>query len=182
VWNRTGISMTFTLKPYFYETLFFKVVIILMFMVLGAAGFYIYKKQPFKRQEKYKGSPLTPQYAEECIKKLKNLMEIEKLYCDANISLQMLSERLGVSPHLLSQILNEKLNRKFSDFINFYRVEEAKQLLESPRGAELKIIAVAFEVGFNTKVAFYNAFKKFTKMTPSQYRDRKKIAEQADKK
>jgi AraC-like DNA-binding protein len=81
---------------------------------------------------------------------------------------------LSVSPHLLSQILNEKLNRNFSDFVNYYRIEEAKQILSSPRGDRLKVIAVAFEVGFNTKVAFYNAFKKYTKMTPSQYREEKK--------
>ncbi|NIM13104.1 MAG: helix-turn-helix domain-containing protein [Candidatus Aminicenantes bacterium] len=174
VWNRTGVSMRFTLKSLFHETFFFKVLIILIFILLVAVVFYIYKKQPFKRQEKYKGSPLTPQFADECIKKLTYLMEIEKLYRDADISLQLLAERLSVSPHLLSQILNEKLNRNFSDFVNYYRIEEAKQILASPRGDQLKIIAVAFEVGFNTKVAFYNAFKKYTKMTPSQYREGKK--------
>jgi ligand-binding sensor domain-containing protein/AraC-like DNA-binding protein len=174
VWNRTGASLRFTLKPLFHKTFFFKVLIILIFIILVAATFYIYKKRPSKRQEKYKGSPLTPQFADECIKKLTYLMEIEKLYRDADISLQILAERLSVSPHLLSQILNEKLNRNFSDFVNFYRIEEAKQILASPRGDQLKIITVAFEVGFNTKVAFYNAFKKYTKMTPSRYREEKK--------
>jgi ligand-binding sensor domain-containing protein/AraC-like DNA-binding protein len=173
VWNRTGASMRFIIKPRFHETFFFKVLIILICIVLAAAAFFIYKKRPFKRQEKYKGSPLTPQFADECIKKLTFLMEIEKLYRDADISLQILAEKLSVSAHLLSQILNEKLNRNFSDFVNYYRIEEAKQILASTGGDRMKVIAVAFEVGFNTKVAFYNAFKKYTKMTPSQYRDRR---------
>jgi AraC-like DNA-binding protein len=143
-----------------------------MLMALAAIGFYIYKKQPFKKQEKYKCSPLNPQFAEECIRKLKHLMEVEKAYLDADISLQSLAEKLSITSRLLSQILNETLDRNFSDFINFYRVEEAKKILQNPRSAQKKIIALAFDVGFNTKVAFYNAFKKFTNMTPAQYREK----------
>lgn len=172
IWNHTGDAITFTLKPFFYETLLFKILILLMLVALGAAGLYIYKKQPFKKQEKYKGSPLNPQFAEECIRKLKHLMEVEKAYLDADISLQSLAEKLSITSRLLSQILNETLDRNFSDFINFYRVEEAKKILQNPRSAQKKIIALAFDVGFNTKVAFYNAFKKFTNMTPAQYREK----------
>jgi ligand-binding sensor domain-containing protein/AraC-like DNA-binding protein len=172
IWNQTGDSITFTLKPFLYETLFFKIVILLMLMALVAIGLYIYKKRPFKKQVKYKGSPLNPLFAEECIRKLRHLMEVEKAYLDADISLQSLAEKLSITSRLLSQILNEKLDRNFSDFINFYRVEEAKKILQNPRGAQKKIIALAFDVGFNTKVAFYNAFKKFTNMTPVQYREK----------
>jgi ligand-binding sensor domain-containing protein/AraC-like DNA-binding protein len=170
VWNRTGDSMTFTLKPFFYQTILFKIAIFLLLIALGAAGFYIYKKRPFEKQAKYKGSPLTPQFADECIKKLRYLMEIEKLYCDAELSLQALADKLSISTHLLSQILNEKLNQNFADFVNSYRIEEAKKILQEPRGAQQKITTVALEVGFNTLVAFYNAFKKYTNMTPAQYR------------
>jgi YesN/AraC family two-component response regulator len=81
-----------------------------------------------------------------------------------------LAEKLSVSTHILSQVLNEKLNQKFSDLINSSRVEEAKKILQKPGGAQQKITSVAFEVGFNTQVAFYNAFKKYTNMTPAQYR------------
>jgi YesN/AraC family two-component response regulator len=98
------------------------------------------------------------------------MMETEKVYRDADISLLSLAEKLAVSPHVLSQVLNEKLNRNFSDFINWYRIEEAKKIFQTPRGAQKKIVTVAFEVGFNTIVAFYNAFKKYTGMTPAQYK------------
>ena len=172
IWNRTGASFTFTLKPFFYETLLFKVVILFILVAIGTIGLYIYKKRPFKKQEKYKDSPLNPLFAEECIRKLKHLMEVEKAYLDADISLQSLAEKLSITSRVLSQLLNEKLNRNFSDFINFYRVEEAKKILQDPRSAQKKIIALAFDVGFNTKVAFYNAFKKFTHMTPAQYREK----------
>ena len=141
-----------------------------MLAALAAAVYFIYKKRPFDRKEKYKTSGLTPQFAQECIKRLERLMETEKVYRDADLSLQSLAEKLSVSSHVLSQVLNEKLNRNFSDFINWYRIEEAKRIFRIPKGAQKKIAAVAFDVGFNTIVAFYNAFKKYTDMTPAQYK------------
>jgi ligand-binding sensor domain-containing protein/AraC-like DNA-binding protein len=170
VWNRTGDTFTFTLKPFFYQTLLFKILVIFMLAVLAAAVYYIYKKRPFDRKEKYKTSGLTPQFAEECIKRLNRLMENEKVYREPDLTLQSLAEKLSISSHVLSQVLNEKLNRNFPDFINWYRIEEAKRILTSPRGAQKKIANVAFDVGFNTIVAFYNAFKKYTGMTPAQYK------------
>ncbi|MCP5046747.1 MAG: helix-turn-helix domain-containing protein, partial [bacterium] len=172
VWNRTGDAMTFTLEPFFYQTLVFKVIVFLLFILLAAVVFYILKKRPFekKKKEKYKDSPLDPRAAEECIKNLMYLVDIKKVYKDPDISLHWLAEKLSVSHHLLSQVLNERLNRKFFDFINFYRVEEAKRILQEPEAEQHKISAVAFEVGFNTVVAFYNAFRKFTNMTPTRYR------------
>jgi YesN/AraC family two-component response regulator len=67
-------------------------------------------------------------------------------------------------------VLNERLNRNLSDFINFYRVEEARKIFESPSGAEKKNSAVAGDVGFNNLGVFYKAFKKFTGMTPNEYK------------
>ena len=123
-----------------------------------------------EKKVKYKGSPLNSSFAEACIAKLKYLMEIEKVYCDADISLQSLAEKMFIAPHLLSQLLNEKMDRNFADFINQYRIEEAKKILKTPRGARRKIAAIALEVGFNTMAAFYNAFKKHANMTPTQYK------------
>ena len=97
-------------------------------------------------------------------------MENEKVYRDPELSLQSLAEKTSVSPHVLSQVLNEKLNKNFPDFINWYRIEEARKILASPRGSQKKIANVAYDVGFNTIITFYNAFKKYTKMTPSQYK------------
>ncbi|NIM10420.1 MAG: helix-turn-helix domain-containing protein [Candidatus Aminicenantes bacterium] len=172
VWNRTGDSLIFTLKPFFYQTSLFKIgMLILVGVLAAAAALYIYKKRPFEKKEKYKGSPLKPLFIEECIKKLTRLMENEKIYRDENISLQSLAEKLSISSHLLSQIINEKLNRNFPDYINSYRIEEAKEILKTPRGTKVKITIVAQEVGFNSMTAFYKAFKKYTNMTPNQYKE-----------
>lgn len=172
VWNQTGNSLTFTLKPRYYQTFLFKIAVLFFLTAILVAAFYIYKKKKrfFETREKYKGSSLNPIFAEECITRLKYLMEIEKVYCDADISLQSLAEKMSIAPHLLSQLLNEKMDRNFADFINQYRIEEAKNILKTPRGAGRKISTVAIEVGFNTMAAFYNAFKKHTNMTPTQYK------------
>ncbi len=170
VWNRGGDSMTFTLIPFFYQTLLFKIALVLLLAVLAGAGFYLVKKQPFKNRKRYKGSPLEPGTAAECIKKLRYLMEIKKAYKDPDISLQSLAEQLSVSHHLLSQVLNEKLGQKFFDYIHQYRIEEAQKILREPGKEDQKIAAIAYEVGFNTVPGFYKAFKKFTHMTPTEYK------------
>ena len=76
---------------------------------------------------------------------------------------------MGTSYHL-SQLLNENLNQKFYDFVNGYRVEEAKRALFDPANDHLTILAVALEAGFSSKSAFNAAFKKFAGTTPSDFR------------
>ncbi len=178
VWNRTGAAMPFTLKPYFYETFLFKISVFLILLLLAAAGYLLYKKRPFKKIGKYKHPSLNPLFVEECVKRLVYLMEIEKLYRDEHISLQSLSERLSISPHQLSQIINKKLDKNFSDFVNAYRIKEARRLLSDPKRANEKILAIAVDVGFNTRAAFNYVFKKFTKMTPSEYRKKRMMKDE----
>jgi len=170
IWNETGASMTFTLKPFFYQTFLYKILIFLLAVLLVSAAVYIYIKRPFDKKKKTPGLQMNPQFAKVCIKKLYQLMEVEKVYRDEKISIQSLAKQISIPPYQLSQLLNEKLNNSFSDFINSYRIEEAKELLNGPQGEEKKNITVALDVGFNSVAAFYRAFKKFTGMTPQQYK------------
>jgi AraC-like DNA-binding protein len=171
-WNQGGASLTFTLKPSFYQTLLFKIAVLFLFFALVTSALYIYKKKKrsVEKKAKYKGSSLNPYFAEACITRLKYLVEIEKVYFDAGITLQSLAGKMSIAPRQLSQLLNEKLDRNFADFINSYRIEEAKKILRGPGGARRKISAIAVEVGFNTMAAFYKAFKKHTDTTPSMFK------------
>ncbi len=171
VWNPSGTSLAFTLKPYFYQTLFFKIAALLLTAALLAGAFYIYKERPFKKRKKYQ-STINPLFADECIRKLDQLMRVEKVYRDDTLSLPNLADKLSISPHQLSQLLNEKIERSFSDYINYHRIEAARKILTSPEGAAKKITTIANDVGFNTMTAFYNAFKKHTTMTPNHYRQK----------
>lgn len=169
VWNLTGDSVTFTLKPIFIQSFVFKFILLFFMIVLIVVVFYFYRKRSLQKRIKYKDSPLSQDFSGENIRKLTHLMESEKIYADAEISLQSLADRMSISPHLLSQLINEKLDRNFFDFINKYRIEAAIRILRSPGGMHRKISAIAMEVGFNTMAAFYKAFKKHTGKTPSWY-------------
>lgn len=107
------------------------------------------------------------------LKRLFVLMDEEKSYRDSELSLSVLAEKLGLTGHQLSELLNDKLKQNFNDFINSYRVEEAKKLLVDPKFADYKVFTIAMEVGFNTKATFNTAFKKFTAMTPTEFREKK---------
>jgi AraC-like DNA-binding protein len=106
--------------------------------------------------------------------KLKNLivsfMREKKVYKDSNLTLNILAKHLNSTPHILSQLINEQLKYNFNDFINSYRIEEAKTMLSDKGMDNFTIASIAYDCGFNTLSAFNSAFKKFTGSTPSRYR------------
>lgn len=125
---------------------------------------------PAKPSKRYEKSTLTPERAEKYVNRLYRCMQAEKPYCDGDLTLQKLAQKLSISPQHLSQIINERLQQNFIDFINSYRVEEAKRRLTDPGKRHYSIIAIAEESGFNSKSAFNTAFKKYAHRTPSQFR------------
>jgi AraC-like DNA-binding protein len=119
---------------------------------------------------KYRHSGLTVEAGRSLLEKLEQVMGEEKLYCDADLSLDALAARLDVSKHHLSQIINEHLGLNFFEYLNALRVEEAKRLLAGKNPAELNIIEAAYSAGFNTRGAFNSAFKRATGDTPGAFR------------
>ncbi len=99
-----------------------------------------------------------------------NLIESKKLYLKSDVSLAMLGDLIGRNTQKTSAIINQFAKKNFNDFINEYRIEEAKILLTDSKNEHLKIAAIAFDVGFNTLSSFNVAFKKFEQTTPSSYR------------
>lgn len=101
-------------------------------------------------------------------KQLTVMMEQEKLYYDEELTLPRLSLALGVTPHQLSQFLNQHYNKNFNNFINGYRIDDARKLLvdEPTRNT----LSIALGVGFNSYSAFHSAFRKATRLSPAGYR------------
>jgi len=118
----------------------------------------------------YKKSGLTEERTKELLKSIVDFMNFEKPYMDTGLNLSQLSEKLGISSHNISEVINTNLNQNFYDFINSYRVDEVKKLIEEDRNSTYSILAHGFEAGFTSKSAYYSAFKKFTGLTPAQYR------------
>jgi AraC-like DNA-binding protein len=120
--------------------------------------------------KKYEKSTLTLERGDAYLKRLLELMEKERPYTDGDLTLQKLAKTLAISPHHLSQMINEQLNQNFFDFVNLYRIGEAKRMLRDPARKHFSILTISEEVGFNSKSAFNTAFKKHVNMTPSEFR------------
>ncbi len=99
---------------------------------------------------------------------IKELMETDKIYREETLKIQEFAEKLLISPHQFSRILNETYGKNFNEFVNFYRVEEAKSLLL--KEMERTVLSVAYDVGFNTKSTFNAQFLKIVGMTPLEWR------------
>lgn len=98
---------------------------------------------------------------------LQKLMEDDQLFKDPNLSLASLSKELGVKSYLTTRCLNVILEQKFSDYVNSFRIQELKLLLNDPKNKKYTLLSLAFEVGFNSKASFNRAVKKLTGKPPS---------------
>jgi AraC-like DNA-binding protein len=119
---------------------------------------------------KYKSSPLAEKDAKLILKKLDQFMQKDKPFLDPSITVKQLAEKLTISDRILSQIINEYMKQNFYDFINNYRINFAKKLLNNPVDDKMTVLEILYEAGFNSKSAFNVAFKKETGVTPSQFR------------
>lgn len=99
------------------------------------------------------------------------LVKDEKQFKNNNISLKSLSKDLKTSPQKLSMAINSNFNNNFNVFVNSYRIEAAKEMLQNQNYAHYTIAAIAYEVGFNSLSSFNEAFKKQTKQTPVSYKN-----------
>lgn len=111
---------------------------------------------------------------EEFMAKLEQIMQTEKIYLDNDLNLVKLAEKVCLTPHQLSYVINKGFNNNFFQYVNAYRVERAKELLTHEEGDRLSILGIAYESGFNSKTAFYTIFKKETGLTPSGYKQKMK--------
>lgn len=121
---------------------------------------------PFK---KYQNTGLTQTHSNELKNNLLQYMKTEKPYLNSNLRLNDLAEQLNLSRHHTSQIINEHFDTNFFDFINTYRIEEAKNLLSENDG--LNITDIIYSSGFNNRASFYKTFKKHTSMTPGEFNE-----------
>jgi len=150
---------------------------ITMSLSIYAIGYFSFKQPEIFNGEIYrqlflpdpnKVASLESNMLNELYNNLTNYMEREKPYTDNELRLVHLADQLGFSTHLLSRVINKKSGKNFNKFVNEYRLKEAERLLAETHQPSIK--SVYFDVGFNSKAAFYNAFKKKHNCTPSEFR------------
>ncbi len=141
------------------------------------ANYLVYKglRQPdvfsgIKAPEKYSGSKITEEESTKKVSQLKDLMENKKPYLNPDLTIKDLSEQFNIHHKFLSQIINSQFDQNFYDFVNQYRIDEAKEIMIRNTDEKKTILEIVYEVGFNSKSAFNNAFKKNTGKTPSEFK------------
>lgn len=107
----------------------------------------------------------------EIVAGIERLMEDSKTYLQSELTLQDLADLLETPSYQVTQAINEGLNKNFYDLVNGYRVEEAKRLLSDPATRNNKILTIGMDAGFNSKTTFNTVFKKFTGLTPSEFKE-----------
>jgi AraC-like DNA-binding protein len=120
-------------------------------------------------KKRYDKSSLVGVDTEDVKDRLIDLLRNEKIYTESDLNLKRLADLLSITPHQLSEYLNEHLKSDFRSFINSFRVDEAKELLL--KDSEKSILTICYEVGFGSKSTFNAVFKKETGVTPSEFRE-----------
>lgn len=102
--------------------------------------------------------------------KISKLVVAEKRFLESDLSLAGLSALVGKSTQKTSSVINQYAKRNFNDFINYYRIQEAKAMLSDEENEKYTISSIAFDTGFSSLSSFNSAFKKFEGITPSALR------------
>lgn len=113
-----------------------------------------------------------PAVDRQLVEKITRYMEEEKPYLAPTLTLEQLSTQLEMPKRTLSNVINRHFERNFFEFINHYRIEEAKRCLADPAQAEQTVMEIMLDSGFNTKATFNSFFKKLVGMTPTEFRHR----------
>ena len=123
-----------------------------------------------KNTKKYITSGLSKHQVLELSESLKFLLEEKHLYLKEDLRPHILASALGISTSNLSRVISEGLNTNFYNLINEYRINEAKKLCLSSEYSDAKLIHIALDSGFSNKSSFIRNFKKFTGMSPSDFK------------
>lgn len=151
--------------------------VLFSFMLYLTVSFYLYGARMERilqvPQSEQPGKPEKRKIAESdaqaWIEKLEKAIVDKDLYKDPNLKLSDLAQKINISTHQLSQLLNENLGKSFSTYINEYRIKEACKLITIDD--RLTLEAIGYEVGYNSKSTFYTAFKKVTDTTPAHFKE-----------
>lgn len=184
-WSTHENGIKIIIEPYFYQTYWFYLLLILFILSAGGIPAIAFFRKKIKKVEKekielekraveaetrYQKSRLDEEFSFSHLEKLFSIMDSEKLFRNPNLTLSQLADRMKISHLYLSQIINLNTGMTFYTFLNMYRILEVMEKLQMKEFKDENIISIAFDAGFNTKSSFNSVFKKFTNLTPSEYR------------
>jgi AraC-like DNA-binding protein len=143
----------------------------LIAVLATATSVYAIRSAPATpKAPKYVRSTLTPDRRDQSVATLVAMFELERPYLDPELSLESLAHRLKIPPGHLSQIVNEHFGRTFRDWLNGWRIDEAKRRLVDPAHAHYSVAGIGEASGYRSKSAFHAAFRRATGVTPTEFR------------
>lgn len=104
------------------------------------------------------------------IQKVQLGMEVQKLFLKQNLNIEEFSKRINLPVKEVSAVINKHYGTNFFEFMNSYRVEEAKRLLGDSQHADMTVMDVLLHAGFNSKSAFHRFFNRLVGMSPTEFR------------
>jgi AraC-like DNA-binding protein len=128
-----------------------------------------HQSKDVEMSNRYKRSGLKKDEAVTYLQELLDFMKNEQPYLNGKLSLKDVADHLNISINHVFQIMDENLGNIFFDFVNKYRVEEVKRLIDESKHEQMTLLGVAYDSGFNSKSSFNSIFKKFTDTTRSEY-------------
>lgn len=121
---------------------------------------------------KYQRNRLDDDEARQLLARLEELMGSRRAYRDPDLTLPTLADALGITLHMLSQLLNVRIGKSFFVYVNAHRADALMAALADPRKTDRGVLDLAFEVGFSSKSTLNSFFKKHTGTTPTEFRAR----------
>ncbi len=131
-------------------------------------------KEPIQKGKSKSYGNLPKEEIEVYSTRMERLMQEKKLFLHENLSLREFAAEVNAEPNLVSYILNTHMQRSFYEFVNSYRIEEAKSKLSDPAYERWTILAIGLESGFNSKTSFNRVFREITGVTPSDFQKKAK--------
>lgn len=148
------------------------------FVILLSALLFMFREQPQEERAKYADKKIAEDESLQLINSLEHLMRNEQLYKNANLTMPQVAKRMGMSVPKFSQLLNDNLAKSFPQFVNEYRIDEAKLMLRESPQQTMENISEA--CGFNSQSTFYSTFKKLTDTTPAKFKATQVLNDSAD--
>lgn len=155
--NDVRMLAVFTPFFIFFNILFYKAIITPYVIIMP------------EEKPKYSGSYINQTDISAYSSRIELFFFTHKPYLNPTLTLSNLAMTMGLSEKIISQVINQQYNQNFLTFINSYRVEEAKRLLNDFYKNKSTMLGISLDSGFNSRSAFYGAFKKHTGMTPTEY-------------
>ena len=144
------------------------------FLLVNALFVYslLYAHQLLETKDKPKEKEIvaTVEISPDAIARIRNTMEKHQLYLKQNLNIEDFARQVGIHYRDVSNIINSQFNTNFFEFVNEYRVTRAKQMLLDPQYAEMTILDILLESGFNSKSSFHRFFKRYTGMSAAEFR------------